>query len=261
MAVRASMVVVAVHMAHHGRHSGRIQRAIHLHGRHQVSETRVDVGGVRALDVTRELLHTDMRLGSSKALLHLSMNTRKLLLSGSNPRVFGLRGRGSKLTERVRCLEDAGLGSVDLRVGTSITRWTLLSLVDRWLLQLETILALTSNGILREIGASRSARVERREASVLRLLRLIVLALKAVGLTRRDLRRGGVLGAAHGVGVVDGATVRSSKLNLISSWWRSRGVNSGVTHIGYTCVKGLERGRSRQRTAPDRVDSAGRRQS
>lgn len=237
MAARASMVVETVHVAHHGRHGGRTRRGVHLHGRHQVSEARIDV--------SRELLHAARRLASSKALLCLSMNTGKLLLSRSNLRVVGLRGRGSKLTERVRCLEGAGLGSVDLRVGTSIARLTLLSLVDRWLLKLETVLALTSNGILREVGASRSTRVERREASVLRVLRLIVLALEAVGLTRCGLRRDRMLGTTHGVSVVDGATVRSSELNLISSWRRNRGVNSGVTHIGYTCVEGLEWGRSR----------------
>lgn len=261
MAARASMVVDTVHVAHHGRHGGHDRRALHLQRRHQVSETRVDVGGVRALDVTRELLHAERRLGSSKALLHLSMPTGKLLLSGSSLRVVDSRGRGSKLTERVRCLEDARLRSMDLRVGTSIARWTLLSLVRRRLLQLETTLVLTSGGILGKVCAGRSARVERREASVLRLLDLVAVGFKAVVVARCDLRRGGVLGTAHGVGVVDGATVCSSKLNLISSWWRSRDLSSGETHIGYTSVEGLECRRIRQRIAPDRVDSAGRRQS
>jgi hypothetical protein len=70
---------------------------------------RVNVGRFRALDGTGDLLHVGMRLGSSKALVHLSMHAGKLLLSGSN-----LRGRGSKLTECVGCLEDARLRGIDL---------------------------------------------------------------------------------------------------------------------------------------------------
>lgn len=88
-----------------------------------------------------------------------------------------------------------------------------------------------------------------------------MLSLHALGLTRCDLWRSDVLGTGHGVGLVDGPTVRSTKLSLISSRWRGRGLGSGVTHVGNTGVQGLKGGRSRKRTAPDRVDSAGRRQA
>lgn len=230
MTAGASMVIDTVHFAHHGRHGGCSRVAFHLRRRHQASVTRINVSGVRALDGTRNLLHMCRHAG-------------ELLLSGSNLRVIGLRGGGGKLTECMRWLEDAGLRRMDLRLVVSMARWMLLSLVDRRMLRVGSIVAVAGSDVLREVRASGSTRVERMEASVLRLLGLIVLALDA--LAGCNLWRGGVLSTTHVVVVVDDATVRSSKLMLISNWWRSRAVRGGLTHVGNTGVKGLKGRRSR----------------